>query len=100
MNVRHLVPSVSRRLLSMGCFMLAAGLQLAGSRLKRRPLEVQAHRSAVHRGAGSPRGHLWQERAIMGLLEPGPGPARLQAGPLPPIEGGRRRGAGTVEIRR
>ena len=27
MNVRHLVPSVSRRLLSMGCLMLAAGLQ-------------------------------------------------------------------------
>ena len=26
MNVRHLVPSVSRRLLSMGCLMLAAGL--------------------------------------------------------------------------
>ena len=27
MNVRHLVPSLSRRLLSMGCLMLAAGLQ-------------------------------------------------------------------------
>ncbi len=27
MNVRHLVPSVSRRLLSMGSLMLAAGLQ-------------------------------------------------------------------------
>src|SRR6202050_3998675 len=27
MNVRHLVPSVSRRLLSMGCLILAAGLQ-------------------------------------------------------------------------
>jgi hypothetical protein len=27
MNVRHLLPSVSRRLLSMGCLMLAAGLQ-------------------------------------------------------------------------
>ncbi len=27
MNVRHLVPSVSRKLLSMGCLMLAAGLQ-------------------------------------------------------------------------
>src|SRR5450631_3846737 len=36
----------------------------------------------------------------MGPLEPGPGPARLQAGPLRSIEGGRRRGAVTVEIRR
>ncbi len=27
MNVRHLVPSVSRRLLCMGSLMLAAGLQ-------------------------------------------------------------------------
>ena len=27
MNVRHLVPSVSRRLLSLGALMLAAGLQ-------------------------------------------------------------------------
>jgi hypothetical protein len=27
MNVRHLVPSVSRRLLSLGSLMLAAGLQ-------------------------------------------------------------------------
>ena len=27
MNVHHLVPSVSRWLLSMGCLMLAAGLQ-------------------------------------------------------------------------
>src|ERR1700712_4104992 len=27
MNVRHFVPSVSRRLLSMGCLILAAGLQ-------------------------------------------------------------------------
>ena len=27
MNVRHLVPSVSRWVLSMGCLMLAAGLQ-------------------------------------------------------------------------
>ena len=34
----------------------------------------------------------------MGPLEPGPGPARLQAGPLRSIEGGRRRGAVTVEI--
>src|ERR1700731_4529480 len=30
MNVRHLVPSVSRRLLSMGSLMLAAGLQQPG----------------------------------------------------------------------
>ena len=72
----------------------------AGSRVRRRPLEVQAHRAAVHRGAGRPRGHLRQRRAIMGLLEPGPGPARLQAGPLRSIEGDRRRGAVTVEIRR
>src|SRR5438874_13378482 len=36
----------------------------------------------------------------MGPLEPGPGPARLQAGPLGSIEGGRRRGAVTVEVRR
>jgi len=57
-----------------------------GSRVRRRPLEVQEHRASVHRGVGRPRGHLRQWRAIMGLLEPGPGPARLQAGPLRSIE--------------
>ena len=71
----------------------------AGSRVRSRPLEVQAHRAAVHRRAGKPRGHLRQRRAIMGLLEPGPGPARLQAGPLPSIESDRS-GASAVEIRR
>src|SRR6185436_9678792 len=68
-------------------------------RVRPRPLEVQAHRAAVHRGAGRPRGQVRQWRAIMGLLEPGSGPARLPAGPLPSIEGDRR-SAGAVEIRR
>ena len=62
-------------------------------------LEVQAHRAAVHRRAGRPGGHFRQRGAIMGFLEPGPGPARLQAGPLPSIEGDRC-GAGAVEVRR
>ena len=30
----------------------------AGSRVRRRLLEVQAHRAAVHRGVGRPRSHL------------------------------------------
>ena len=83
MNVRHLVPSVSRRLLTMGSLMLAAGLQqpvhASGVDLSKfRRIEPQ-----YHRGAGRARGHLRQRRAIMGPLEPGPGPARVQAGPLP-----------------
>src|SRR5262249_19764298 len=70
-----------------------------GPRVSRRPLEVQAHRAAVHRGARRPGGHFRERRANMGLLEPGPGTARLQTGPLPSIEGDWR-GAGAVEIRR
>jgi len=34
-----------------------------GPRVRRRPLEVQAHRAAVHRGAGRPRRRLRQRRA-------------------------------------
>ena len=61
----------------MGSLVLAAGLQL--------PVHASAQTS---RSSGASirsssrrwetRGHLRQRRAIMGLLEPGPGPARLQ----------------------
>src|SRR5205809_4955330 len=96
MNVRHLVPSVSRRLLSMGSLILAASLHYASgedlSKYKR--IEPQFIAALGDPGATSGNGaQSW------GLLEPGSGPARLQAGPLPSIEGDRR-GAGAVEIRR
>ena len=45
MNVRHLVSSVSRRLLSMGSLMLAAGLQ------------QPVHASAIHRLEGGSHWH-------------------------------------------
>ena len=72
----------------------------AGSRRRRRSDEGPAHIDAVHRGVGRSRCDLRERRAIVGPLKPGPGPARLQAGPLRATEGGRRRRAVTVEIRR
>src|SRR5207247_8771217 len=71
------------------CLQYASGQDL--SKYKR--IEPQFIAALGDPGATSGNG------AIMGLLEPGSGPARLQAGPLPSIEGDRR-GAGAVEIRR
>ena len=59
MNVRHLVPSVSRRLLSMGSLMLAAGLQ--------QPFTRQAQTSRSSGASSRSSSRRWET--------PGPPPA-------------------------
>jgi hypothetical protein len=73
MSVRHVVPSVSCVLLGMdpSCWRPAAA---AGSRVRRRPLEVQAHRAAVHRGAGRPRPRSGSGAQSWGFWNQDPGP--------------------------
>ena len=68
-------------------------LATASPRVERRPLEVQAHRAAVHRGGwGDPWGHLRAAVRKHGILYE-PGRARgYKLDALPSIEGGRRRG--------
>ncbi len=89
MNIHHLVPiRKPAGSLSMGflvCWRRA-------TRQGRRPLEVQAHRAAVHRGAGRRRGHLRQWRAAsVGLPESGSGQtARAIWTTTPQYEGDRR----------
>ena len=97
MNVRHLVPSVSRRLLALGSLMLAAGLQpvhAAGVDLSKfRRIEPQFIAAL---GDPGPRPAAARN---LGLLEQGPGPARRASWTNYPEWKKRRRGAGTVEIR-
>ena len=100
MNVRHLVPSVSRWVLSMGSLMLATGLQptvhaSSADLSKFRPIDPQ-----FIAALGDPGATSGNDAQSWGLWGPGPGPARLQTGPLQTIEGGRGGGASTVEIRR
>ena len=93
MHVRHLVPSLSRRLLFMGSLMLAVGHASSADLSKFRRIEPQFIAAlgdpAATSGNGAQAWGFWTR----------PGPARLQAGPLPSIEGDRR-GARAVEIRR
>ena len=99
MNVRHLVPFVSRRLLAMGTLMLAAGLQqpvhasgVDFSKFRRiEPQDIAALGDpGATSGSGAQSWGLWSQ-------DPGPRGGKLDLG-LRSIEGGRRRGAGTVSI--
>ena len=87
MNVRHLVPSVSRRLLAMGSLMLAAGLQqpvhASGVDLSKFRRIEPTFIAALGDAAAASRS----------------GAARLHAAPLHSIDGDPR-GASAVEIRR
>jgi hypothetical protein len=98
MNVRHLVLSVSRRLLSIGFLILAAGLQqpVHASDVdltKFRRIEPQ-YIAAL----GDPGATFGNGAQSWGLWSQDPGPRG--AGPLRSIEGDWRRGAFTLEIRR
>ena len=76
MNVRYLVPSVSRWVLSMGSLMLA--VHASGADLSKfRRIEPQYIAALGDPGATSGNGaQAW------GLWSQDPRPARLQAGPL------------------
>jgi hypothetical protein len=91
MNIRRLVPSVSRWLLSMGSLMLAAGLQQP---VHASGVDLSKFKSIEPRfiaALGDPGATSGNNAQSWGLWN--------QAGPLSPVEGGRRRGAGTMEIR-
>src|SRR5256885_289354 len=75
MNVRHLVPSVSRRLLSMGCLMLTAGLHASGADLSKfRRIEPQyiaaLGDTAATSGNGAQSWGFWNQ-------DPGPRACKL-----------------------
>ena len=96
MNVRELVPSLSRRLLSIGFLMLAAGLQqpvhasgIDLSKFKRIDPQFIA-------ALGDPKAHLRQYGAqSWGFWNQDPGPRACKLDHYDQLKAGRRCGAGT-----